>query len=76
MSEIPVGECLKDTVARFLPLWHEEIAPTITSGKRVLIVAHGNSLRSLVKYLDNISDEDILKILGDNFMRVFDAVWR
>ena len=62
VSEIPVGECLKDTVARFLPLWHEEIAPTITSGKRVLIVAHGNSLRSLVKYLDNISDEDILKL--------------
>ena len=61
-NEIPVGECLKDTVARFLPLWHEEIAPTIKSGKRVLIVAHGNSLRSLVKYLDNVSDEDILKL--------------
>ena len=61
-NELPVGECLKDTVARFLPLWHEEIAPTITSGKRVLIVAHGNSLRSLVKYLDNISDEDILRL--------------
>lgn len=61
-NELPVGECLKDTVARFLPLWHEEIAPTIKSGKRVLIVAHGNSLRSLVKYLDNVSDEDILKL--------------
>jgi len=59
-AELPVTECLKDTVARFLPYWHETIAPTIKSGKRVIIAAHGNSLRSLVKYLDNISDEDIV----------------
>ena len=54
-----LNECLKDTVARFLPYWHEEIAPTVRSGKRVIIAAHGNSLRALVKYLDNISDEEI-----------------
>ncbi|MFA7565770.1 MAG: 2,3-diphosphoglycerate-dependent phosphoglycerate mutase [Alkalispirochaeta sp.] len=59
-SEIPNTECLKDTVARFLPYWHETIAPTIKSGKRVIIAAHGNSLRALVKYLDNISDDDII----------------
>lgn len=59
-DEIPLTECLKDTVARFLPAWHEEIAPAIKSGKRVIIAAHGNSLRALVKYLDNISDDDIV----------------
>jgi len=59
-SEIPVTECLKDTVARFLPYWSEEIEPAIKAGKRVLIVAHGNSLRALVKYLDNVSEEDIV----------------
>jgi 2,3-bisphosphoglycerate-dependent phosphoglycerate mutase len=59
-SELPRTECLKDTVERFLPLWHETIAPMIRTGKRVVIAAHGNSLRALVKYLDNISDEDIL----------------
>lgn len=59
-SELPLTECLKDTVARFLPYWHETIAPTIREGKRVIIAAHGNSLRALVKYLDNISDEDIV----------------
>jgi 2,3-bisphosphoglycerate-dependent phosphoglycerate mutase len=58
-KDIPLTECLKDTVARFLPHWHEVIAPAIKSGKRVLIVAHGNSLRALVKYLDNISDDAI-----------------
>lgn len=58
-SELPATESLKDTVARMLPYWHETIAPTVRSGKRVLIAAHGNSLRALVKYLDNISDEDI-----------------
>lgn len=58
-AELPLTECLKDTVNRFLPLWHETIAPVIRSGQRVLIVAHGNSLRALVKYLDNISDQDI-----------------
>jgi len=59
-GEIPLTECLKDTVARFLPAWHEEIAPAIKSGKRVIIAAHGNSLRALVKYLDGISDEEIV----------------
>lgn len=56
----PASECLKDTVNRMLPFWHDTIVPTIRSGKRVLIVAHGNSLRALVKYLDNISDADIV----------------
>jgi 2,3-bisphosphoglycerate-dependent phosphoglycerate mutase len=59
-SEVPLTECLKDTVARFLPYWHETIVPAIRSGQKVLIVAHGNSLRALVKYLDGISDQDIL----------------
>lgn len=59
LNDLPLAECLKDTVARFLPHWHEVIAPAIKSGKRVLIAAHGNSLRALVKYLDNISDEAI-----------------
>ncbi len=61
-KEIPLTECLKDTVDRFLPLWHETIAPTIKSGKRVIIAAHGNSLRALVKYLDNISDDAIVEL--------------
>ncbi len=59
-DELPASECLKDTVDRFLPYWHEQIAPDIMSGKRVLIVAHGNSFRALVKYLDGISDEEIV----------------
>jgi 2,3-bisphosphoglycerate-dependent phosphoglycerate mutase len=59
-KDIPLTECLKDTVERFLPCWHEVLAPTIKSGKRVLISAHGNSLRALVKYLDHISDDDIV----------------
>lgn len=59
-GELPATECLKDTVGRFLPYWHETIAPMIRDGKRVIITAHGNSLRALVKYLDNISDEDIV----------------
>jgi len=58
-EDIPAAECLKDTVARFLPYWHETIAPTIRTGKRVIIAAHGNSLRALVKYLDDVSDEEI-----------------
>jgi 2,3-bisphosphoglycerate-dependent phosphoglycerate mutase len=58
---VPLTECLKDTVARVVPYWESAIAPTIRSGKRVLIAAHGNSLRALVKYLDNISDEKIVK---------------
>jgi 2,3-bisphosphoglycerate-dependent phosphoglycerate mutase len=61
-KDIPLKESLKDTVARFLPYWHDVLAPTIKSGQRVLIVAHGNSLRALVKYLDNISDEEIVKL--------------
>jgi len=59
-GEFPRTECLKDTVARFLPLWHETIAPTVKSGKSVIIAAHGNSLRALIKYLDNVSDQDIV----------------
>lgn len=61
-KDIPLTECLKDTVKRFLPYWHEAIAPTVKSGKRVIISAHGNSLRALVKYLDNISDEEIVEL--------------
>jgi 2,3-bisphosphoglycerate-dependent phosphoglycerate mutase len=61
-ADLPLTECLKDTVERFLPLWHETIAPVIKSGQRVLIAAHGNSLRALVKYLDNISEEDIVEL--------------
>jgi len=61
-AENPLGECLKDTVDRFLPYWHDTIAPTIKSGKKVLIAAHGNSLRALVKYLDNMTDEAIVKL--------------
>jgi 2,3-bisphosphoglycerate-dependent phosphoglycerate mutase len=61
-AELPVTECLKDTVARFLPYWHESIAPAISSGKNVIVAAHGNSLRALVKYLDNISDDDIVNL--------------
>ena len=59
-GEYPLTECLKDTVDRFLPYWHETIAPVVQSGQRVLIAAHGNSLRALVKYLDNISEEEIV----------------
>jgi 2,3-bisphosphoglycerate-dependent phosphoglycerate mutase len=59
-EEIPLTECLKDTVARVLPAWHESIAPAIRAGKRILISAHGNSLRALIKYLDGISDNDIV----------------
>lgn len=59
-KDIPLTECLKDTVARFLPYWHETIAPTVKSANRVIISAHGNSLRALVKYLDNVSDKDIV----------------
>ncbi|MER0217244.1 MAG: 2,3-diphosphoglycerate-dependent phosphoglycerate mutase [Nitrosomonas sp.] len=59
-NDIPVTECLKDTVARFLPYWNTTIAPQVQAGKSVIIAAHGNSLRALVKYLDNISDKDIL----------------
>ena len=61
-KDLPATECLKDTVARFLPLWHTEIAPAIKSGRKVLIAAHGNSIRALVKYLDGISDADIVEL--------------
>ena len=59
-ENIPLTECLKDTVARFLPLWEGTIAPQIKSGKQVLIAAHGNSLRALIKYLDGVSEEEII----------------
>lgn len=58
-NELPLAECLQDTVARFIPYWYEAIAPEVKAGKKVIIAAHGNSLRALVKYLDNISDKDI-----------------
>jgi 2,3-bisphosphoglycerate-dependent phosphoglycerate mutase len=61
-KDLPLTESLKDTVARFLPYWHDVIAPTLRSGTRVLIVAHGNSLRALVKYLDGISDAEIVHL--------------
>jgi 2,3-bisphosphoglycerate-dependent phosphoglycerate mutase len=61
-DEIPLTESLKDTVDRFLPYWHDTIAPLVKQGKKVLISAHGNSLRALVKYLDNISEEEIISL--------------
>jgi 2,3-bisphosphoglycerate-dependent phosphoglycerate mutase len=61
-KELPLTECLKDTVARVLPFWNDTIAPAIKSGKRVLIAAHGNSLRALVKYLDNVPESEIVEL--------------
>jgi 2,3-bisphosphoglycerate-dependent phosphoglycerate mutase len=61
-QELPLTECLKDTVARFLPFWHDTIAPAIRNHRKVLIAAHGNSLRALVKYLDNISEQEIVEL--------------
>jgi 2,3-bisphosphoglycerate-dependent phosphoglycerate mutase len=61
-SELPLTESLKDTVARFLPYWHDTIAPSIRAGRRVLVAAHGNSLRALVKYLDDISEKEIVEL--------------
>ncbi len=61
-DEIPVTECLKDTVARVLPFWESDITPAIKAGKRVLISAHGNSIRALVKYLDDISEDEIVEL--------------
>ena len=61
-KDIPLTECLKDTVERFLPYWQDTIAPTIRSGKNVIISAHGNSLRALVKYLDNMTEDEIVKL--------------
>jgi 2,3-bisphosphoglycerate-dependent phosphoglycerate mutase len=61
-EQIPLTECLKDTVARVMPFWNEAIAPAILSGQRIVIAAHGNSIRALVKYLDNIGDADIVGV--------------
>lgn len=61
-DQIPLTECLKDTVARVMPFWNESVAPAIKSGKRIVIAAHGNSIRALVKYLDNIGDDDIVGV--------------
>ena len=61
-EQVPLTESLKDTVARFLPYWHEAIAPAVASGRRVVIAAHGNSLRALVKYLDGVSDQEITEL--------------
>ena len=61
-DEVPSTECLKDTVARFLPLWNGTIAPAVRDGRRVLIAAHGNSMRALVKHLDDVSDADIVDL--------------
>jgi 2,3-bisphosphoglycerate-dependent phosphoglycerate mutase len=61
-NELPVAESLKDTVARFMPYWYEVLAPTLKSGKHAIVSAHGNSLRAVVKYLDNTSDSDIVNV--------------
>jgi len=62
LDQVPRTECLKDCVERVLPYWNEVLAPAIRSGQRVLVVAHGNSMRALIKYLDNISDSDIVSL--------------
>jgi len=61
-GQVPLTECLKDTVARVLPFWNESMAPAIKSGRRVVVAAHGNSIRALIKYLDGISDQDIVSL--------------
>ena len=61
-GEVPLTECLKDTVARVLPFWNESMAPAILAGKRIVVSAHGNSIRALIKYLDNISETDIVEL--------------
>jgi 2,3-bisphosphoglycerate-dependent phosphoglycerate mutase len=61
-EQLPATECLKDTVTRVLPYWNESIAPAIKAGKKVLVAAHGNSLRALIKHLDNVSDDDIVHL--------------
>ena len=61
-SELPLSECLKDTVARFLPYWNDVIAPQVQADRRVIVVAHGNTIRALVKYLDNVSEKDIVAL--------------
>ena len=60
--DIPLTECLKDTVARVIPFWTESMAPAIQAGKKIVVAAHGNSIRALIKYLDNISEEDIVNL--------------
>jgi 2,3-bisphosphoglycerate-dependent phosphoglycerate mutase len=60
--ELPLTECLKDTVARFLPFWHDTLAPAVRAGQRVLVAAHGNTIRALVKYFDNVSDQEIVGV--------------
>ena len=59
-DQVPLTECLKDTVVRVLPVWNESMAPAIKAGKRIVVAAHGNSIRALVKYLDDVSDSDIV----------------
>lgn len=61
-DELPLTECLKDTVARFMPFWTESLAPALRSGKRIIVAAHGNSIRAMVKYFDNVSDTDIVEL--------------
>jgi 2,3-bisphosphoglycerate-dependent phosphoglycerate mutase len=61
-QDIPLTECLKDTVARVIPFWNESMAPAIKAGKRIVVAAHGNSIRALIKYLDQISDDDIVGV--------------
>jgi 2,3-bisphosphoglycerate-dependent phosphoglycerate mutase len=61
-EQVPLTECLKDTVARVLPFWNESMAPAIKAGKRVVVAAHGNSIRALIKYLDKMSDDDIVSL--------------
>jgi 2,3-bisphosphoglycerate-dependent phosphoglycerate mutase len=61
-DQVPLTECLKDTVARVMPFWNESVAPAIKAGKKIVIAAHGNSIRALVKYLDNIADDAIVGV--------------
>jgi 2,3-bisphosphoglycerate-dependent phosphoglycerate mutase len=61
-QDIPLTECLKDTVNRVIPFWTESMAPAIKAGKQIVVAAHGNSIRALIKYLDNISDDDIVNL--------------
>ena len=75
-GQVPLTECLKDTVERVIPFWKESLAPAIRAGQRVLVSAHGNSLRALVKYLDNIADQDIVGLTipnGEPLVYVLDA---
>ena len=73
-EQVPLTECLKDTVARVLPFWNEAIAPAIRSGQRIVLAAHGNSIRALVKYLDNIGDDDIVGVNIPNGIPLVDEL--